>query len=174
MNSNTISGQHADLIRHVDWLISVDARRRVIRDATIVVKAGRFATVGKSAEIGPAWSAGKVMGVRGMVMTSGLVDNHLHSSFQMPRGLADEANAQSFLFDHIYPYEAAMTEEHVYASASLAAVELHLLHGCRQLPARRLTQVDQDLIMKEVRKTADRIAGRLNMNKILKLRWPVE
>ena len=34
--------------------------------------------------------------------------------------------------------------------------------------------VDQDLIMKEVRKTADRIAGRLNMNKILKLRWPVE
>jgi cytosine/adenosine deaminase-related metal-dependent hydrolase len=38
----------------------------------------------------------------------------------------------------------------------------------------RLTQVDQDQIMKEVCKTAERIAGRLNMKKIVKLQWPVE
>jgi 5-methylthioadenosine/S-adenosylhomocysteine deaminase len=38
----------------------------------------------------------------------------------------------------------------------------------------RLTQVDQDQIMKEVNKTAERIAGRLNMKKIVKLKWPVE
>ena len=38
----------------------------------------------------------------------------------------------------------------------------------------RLTQVDQDQIMQEVCKTAERIAGRLNMKKILKLQWPVE
>jgi len=38
----------------------------------------------------------------------------------------------------------------------------------------RLTQVDQDQIMQEVSKTAERIAGRLNMKKIVKLQWPVE
>lgn len=38
----------------------------------------------------------------------------------------------------------------------------------------RLTKVDQDQIMRQVRDTADRIAGRLNMKKMLKLRWPVE
>jgi hypothetical protein len=33
-----------------------------------------------------------------------MVDNHLHSSFQLARGLADESNAQAFLFEHMYPY----------------------------------------------------------------------
>jgi 5-methylthioadenosine/S-adenosylhomocysteine deaminase len=38
----------------------------------------------------------------------------------------------------------------------------------------RLAKVDQDQIMREVRSTALRIAGRLDMKKIVKLRWPVE
>jgi len=121
--------EQADLlVRNIDWLITVDAKRRVIRDAAIVVKGGKFAAIGKSAEIDKTWRADRVMETKGMVVTPGFVDNHLHSSFQMSRGLADEAIAQSFLFDHMYPYEGAMTEEDVYVSASLAAVEL-LRHG---------------------------------------------
>ena len=60
--------------------------------------------------------------------TPGYVDCHLHSSFQLSRGLADEANAQSFLFDRMYPYEAALDAEDVQLSATLAAAEL-LKHG---------------------------------------------
>ena len=123
------TGQQADLlVRNIDWLITVDPQRRVVRDAAIVVKGGKFVAIGKSAEIDKAWRAHRVMEAKGMVITPGFIDNHLHSSFQMSRGLADEANAQSFLFDHMYPYEGAMTEEDVYVSASLAAIEL-LRHG---------------------------------------------
>ena len=64
----------------------------------------------------------------GTVATPGLIDNHLHSSFQLARGLADESNAQSFLFEHMYPYEAAMEEEDVAVSVTLAALEM-LRHG---------------------------------------------
>ena len=60
--------------------------------------------------------------------TPGFVDCHLHSSFQLSRGLADEANAQSFLFDRMYPYEAALDGDDVRVSATLAAAEL-LKHG---------------------------------------------
>ncbi|MCZ7566295.1 MAG: amidohydrolase [Burkholderiales bacterium] len=121
--------RQADLLLHgIDWLITVDAKRRVIRDAAIAVKDGKFAAVGKSDELGRTWRADRTLDGSGMVATPGLVDNHLHSSFQMSRGLADEANAQSFLFDHMYPYEGAMTGEDVYVSASLAAIEL-LRHG---------------------------------------------
>ncbi len=116
------------LIRNIDWLITVDAKRRVIRDGAIAIKGGRFAALGKTPEMEQAWRADKVVDAKGMVATPGFVDNHLHSSFQMSRGLADEANAQSFLFDHMYPYEGAMTEEDVYVSALLAATEL-LRHG---------------------------------------------
>jgi 5-methylthioadenosine/S-adenosylhomocysteine deaminase len=38
----------------------------------------------------------------------------------------------------------------------------------------RLTKIDQDAVMREVSKAAERIAGRLDMKKLLKLRWPVE
>jgi 5-methylthioadenosine/S-adenosylhomocysteine deaminase len=115
-------------VRGIDWLITVDAKRRVIRDAAVAVKNGKFVAVGKSDEIERAWRPDRTLDGKGMVVTPGLIDNHLHSSFQMSRGLADEANAQSFLFDHMYPYEGAMTGEDVYVSASLAAVEL-LRHG---------------------------------------------
>ena len=60
---------------------------------------------------------------RATVATPGFVDCHLHSSFQLSRGLAD-GNAQSFLFDRMYPYEAALDGEDVRVSASLAAAEL--------------------------------------------------
>lgn len=120
---------HADLlVRNIDWLITVDKSRRVIRDAAIVVRNGMFAAVGKTAAISAAWQATRVIDGAGTVATPGMIDNHLHSSFQLARGLADESNAQSFLFEHMYPYEAAMQEEDVSVSVTLAALEM-LRHG---------------------------------------------
>lgn len=116
------------LIADIDWLITVDATRRVIRDAAIAVDNGRIVAVGKSAEIAQAYSGKRKIDGRGCVATPGLIDCHLHSSFQLSRGLADEANAQAFLFERMYPYEAALEGEDVRLSAQLAAAEL-LKHG---------------------------------------------
>jgi hypothetical protein len=38
----------------------------------------------------------------------------------------------------------------------------------------RLSCIDQDEVMRDVIKAGERITGRLNMKKMLKLRWPVE
>jgi len=123
------TANHADLlVRNIDWLITVDAQRRVIRDAAVAVKDGKFVAIGKTAAVEPAWPAGRVIDGRGTVGMPGMVDNHLHSSFQLARGLADESNAQAFLFEHMYPYEAVMEEEDVHTSVTLAAIEM-LRHG---------------------------------------------
>ena len=122
--------QSVDLvIADIGWLITMDGTRRVIRDAAIAVDGGKIVAVGKSSDItaqlhrrGAASTAART------VATPGFVDCHLHSSFQLSRGLADEANAQSFLFDRMYPYEAALEGEDVRLSATLAAAEL-LRHG---------------------------------------------
>ena len=46
------TSRQADLIvTGIDWLITVDPTRRIIRDAAIAVVDGGFAAVGKSAEI---------------------------------------------------------------------------------------------------------------------------
>src|SRR5437870_4906187 len=94
------------LLRNIDWLITVDRQRRVIRDAAIGVKDGRIAAVSKSTVM--SGLATQTIDCSGMVATPGFIDAHLHSSFHLSRGLADEANAQSFLFDRMYPYEAAL------------------------------------------------------------------
>jgi 5-methylthioadenosine/S-adenosylhomocysteine deaminase len=113
------------LLHNIGWLITVDKERRIIRDASIGVKDGRIAFVGKAAN---AAQAKTIIDCTGMVATPGFIDAHLHCSFHLSRGLADEANAQTFLFDRMYPYEAALTADDVQVSAQLAASEL-LRHG---------------------------------------------
>ena len=121
--------QQADLLlRNIDWLITVDSGRRIIRDAAIGVKDGCIAAIGKTADLAKSCPAAKDLDCSGMVVTPGFVDAHLHSSFHLSRGLADEANAQSFLFDRMYPYEAALEADDVRVSATFAASEL-LRHG---------------------------------------------
>jgi 5-methylthioadenosine/S-adenosylhomocysteine deaminase len=116
------------VVTNIDWLITVDTGRRVIRDAAIAVSGGKIVAIAKSAEIAKDYSAARTVDAQGAVATPGLVDCHLHSSFQLSRGLADEANAQAFLFERMYPYEAALDYDDVRLSATLAAAEL-LKHG---------------------------------------------
>jgi len=116
------------IIAEIAWLITMDPSRRLIRDAAVAIDAGKVVAVGKSAAIGARYVAKSRVDGRDTVATPGFVDCHLHSSFQLSRGLADEANAQSFLFDRMYPYEAALEADDVRVSATLAAAEL-LRHG---------------------------------------------
>jgi len=116
------------LIKDIDWLISVDRERRIIRNAAIAVHDGRIVAIGKSAEVSGTFSCTRTIDGAHTVATPGFVDCHLHSSFQLSRGLADEANAQAFLFERMYPYEAALDGEGVRLAATLAAAEL-LRHG---------------------------------------------
>ena len=121
--------QSVDLaIAGIDWLITVDPARRIIRDAAIAVRNGKIVAIGKTDDIAKAYSAARKVDGRHTVATPGLIDCHLHASFQLSRGLADEANAQSFLFDRMYPYEAALDGDDVRVAATLAGAEL-LKHG---------------------------------------------
>jgi 5-methylthioadenosine/S-adenosylhomocysteine deaminase len=107
--SKRVHVQTVDLVvANIDWLITVDPGRRIIRDAAIAVNGGKIVAIAKSAEIAKAYSAARAVDASKTVATPGFVDCHLHSSFQLSRGLADEANAQAFLFERMYPYEAAL------------------------------------------------------------------
>lgn len=112
------------LVLGIDWLITVDADRRIIRDAGLAVRDGRFTAVGKSTDIEAEWHGTKTVDARAHVATPGLVDSHLHSSFQLARGLADEVGTREFLFKRMFPYEGAMSEDDVQVSAMFAATEL--------------------------------------------------
>jgi 5-methylthioadenosine/S-adenosylhomocysteine deaminase len=107
-----------------DWLITVDAGRRIIRDGAVAIAGGRVVAVGKTAEVAAAHPAARVLSARGKVVTPGLVDSHIHTTFQLSRGLADEVGSKRFLFERMYPYEAALTPADAWASVRLCVLEL--------------------------------------------------
>lgn len=115
----------ADLLIHgIDWLITVDRDRRIIRDAAVAIVDGKFSAVGKSSDITRAWNGRQTFHAGNRVATPGLIDSHLHASFQLARGLADEVGTRPFLFEHMFPYEGAMSEDDVYVSSLFTAMSL--------------------------------------------------
>ncbi|MGH9785138.1 MAG: amidohydrolase family protein, partial [Terriglobia bacterium] len=112
-------------IRDADWLITVDAERRIIRSGALAIESDRIVAVGKTDDLAPIHgSAARVISARGKVVLPGLIDSHIHTAFQLSRGLADEVSAAKFLFERMYPYEGLLTEEESHWSAKLCILEL--------------------------------------------------
>ena len=112
-------------IRDADWLLTVDAERRILRSGALAIQNSRIVAVGKTDELAPIHgSAARVISARGKVVLPGLIDSHIHTAFQLSRGLADEVSAAKFLFERMYPYEGLLTEEESHWSAKLCILEL--------------------------------------------------
>jgi 5-methylthioadenosine/S-adenosylhomocysteine deaminase len=121
--------REVDLIVHgADWLITLDDERRMFRDGALAVAGDSIVEVGKTDVILQRYQGKKQISARRTVVVPGLVDAHLHSSFQMSRGLADEVGSQQFLFERMYPYEAVLSAEDTALSALLCAVSC-IRHG---------------------------------------------
>jgi len=116
------------LVSNIGWLLTVDDDRRIITDAAVAITEGRIVDVGKSVEMVADFEATEVVDAKGGLVTPGFIDGHHHSSFQLSRGLADEANAREFLIQRMYPYEAALTPDDVKLSARMGIAEM-LRHG---------------------------------------------
>src|SRR3989304_8375689 len=93
-----------------DWPPPLARERRILRDGAVAVADGRIVAVGKTDDIARDHPAQRVISARGKVVTPGLGDSHTHTTFQMSRGLADEVGSKRFLFERMYPYEAALDE----------------------------------------------------------------
>ncbi len=121
--------REVDLIVHdADWLITLDERRQVYRDGAVAIEGEKIVEVGKTDALLSNYQAKKKLSARRGVVVPGLIDGHLHSSFQMSRGLADDVGSQQFLFERMYPYEAALSADDSYLSALLCAANC-IRHG---------------------------------------------
>ncbi len=111
-------------LERADWLLTLDGERRILTDGAVDVEGGRIAAVGKTGEVRRRGPAARVIDARGKVVTPGLIDSHIHTTFQMSRGLADEVGSRTFLFERMYPYEGALDEEDARVGIQLCVLEL--------------------------------------------------
>ena len=61
---------------------------------------------------------------RGKMMTAPFYNTHCHAAMTLLRGIADNLELFDWLQDHIWPAEARLTPEAVYAGSRLAILEM--------------------------------------------------
>ncbi|MBI2305160.1 MAG: amidohydrolase [Chloroflexi bacterium] len=103
-------------------VITMDPRRRIITQGTVVIQGNRILEVGKTAEVSTRHPADKVIDAQGKIVMPGLIDAHLHCVQTLARGLADDVDLIAWIYDRIYPYEALLTQEDTYVSTMLTCL----------------------------------------------------
>ncbi len=113
------------LVRNADYVITVDAGRRMIRDGAVAVRDGRIAAVGKTDVVVRDFPGAEVIDARGKIVLPGLFDTHIHNAQQLGRGLGDEAySGPERLFRRLWIVEAHMEPGDALCAARLAQLEL--------------------------------------------------
>ncbi|MFQ5886738.1 MAG: 8-oxoguanine deaminase [Anaerolineae bacterium] len=116
------------LVRGAELLVTMDEKRREIREGSILIEGNRIVAVGPTSEV--PQEADRVIYARGKMILPGLVNTHHHLYQTLTRCLPATQNA--LLFDWLktlYPIWANLTAEGVYISALIGLAEL-LLSGC--------------------------------------------
>ncbi len=109
-------------IENARYVLTVDGRRRIIQDSSIVIEGGRIGRVGKAAELAGT-PADRVIDARHLVVTPGFLNGHMHVSYAHPvRGIFPDDMGSPL--DHVFNLQAAMTEEEEYHASLLAVLEL--------------------------------------------------
>jgi 5-methylthioadenosine/S-adenosylhomocysteine deaminase len=116
-----------DLLVTNGCVLTMDGGRRTIARGAVGVAGNRIVAVGDTGEFEGARAA-RVIDAHGGIVMPGLVNTHTHAAMTCFRGLADDLPLMTWLNDYIFPAEATLDAETVYAGARLACAEM-LLSG---------------------------------------------
>jgi 5-methylthioadenosine/S-adenosylhomocysteine deaminase len=111
------------LIKNADWLVTMDAERRIITDGALLIENDRVVKVGKTSAL-KRTKADAVIDAGGKLVLPGLIDTHVHNTQQLGRGLADGCDIPLHLLERLYRYEAELMEEDAYWAAICCQLEL--------------------------------------------------
>lgn len=111
-----------DLVIGNATVITMNARREVLRDAEVVIQGDRIARVGPRRK-GRKGGVRRFIDARGKVVLPGLIHSHLHACQTLCRNRADGLELLDWLRERIWPFEAAHDAQSLRASADLTFLE---------------------------------------------------
>jgi 5-methylthioadenosine/S-adenosylhomocysteine deaminase len=112
------------LIEKADWIVTVDANRRLLQSASILIENDRIAFVGPASDLSPDIDVDRRIDGSGLLIAPGFVDTHVHNTQQLGRGLADECDLPKQLLERLYGYESILTSHESHLAAKLCQLEL--------------------------------------------------
>jgi 5-methylthioadenosine/S-adenosylhomocysteine deaminase len=111
------------VIDNLDWILTVDPARRMIRSGRIVVDGNRIALVGKAGAPTPA-DATDVIDGTGLIAVPGLIDTSVAVIQQLGRGLGDLCDIPEYRLNRVGRYESALTSADARIAAQHFCVEM--------------------------------------------------
>ncbi|MBX5492597.1 MAG: amidohydrolase [Chloroflexi bacterium] len=114
----------AELLVTGGVVVTLDARRRIIRDGAVAIRDGRIVAVGKATALAPQFPTAERIEAADHIVLPGFIDTHQHATQMLAKGLADDCTFWQWCYERIFPYDAALSEEDVYWGALLHGLEL--------------------------------------------------
>lgn len=117
------------LVKNIHTLVTMDAAKREIRNAALLVRDNVIEQVGNTAEL--PQTADEILDLQGRhIVLPGLINTHHHFFQTLTRVIPAAQNCDLFNWlQALYPIWANLTAEGVYVSTQMAAAEL-ILSGC--------------------------------------------
>jgi 5-methylthioadenosine/S-adenosylhomocysteine deaminase len=109
------------LIRNLDWVITMDRERRLVRDGAIAVSEDRIVYVGPSAH---APAIGETIDGRGLLALPGLIDASVSNLQHLGRGAGDGCDIPRYRLERTLPLEGALTAADALAAARACQLEM--------------------------------------------------
>ena len=106
-------------------VITMDPRRRIIKDGAVAIENDKIVEVGKTAAL-KDFQAEKVFDATRRIVMPGLIDAHIHNVQMLSRGIGDDVDLIAWCYERIYPYEVILnrSDEYTYLSAMLCCAEM--------------------------------------------------
>jgi 5-methylthioadenosine/S-adenosylhomocysteine deaminase len=123
----TLAAEPADWVWSGRYVITEDARHRVIQNGAVAVRAGRIVGVGTRSEIDSRFQAQQRLDRPDAILAPGLINTHTHAAMSLLRGVADDLNLQDWLNKFIFPAESKnLSRDYVRWGTRLAVLEMLL------------------------------------------------
>lgn len=113
----------ADILVTNGIVLTLDPDDTEIVNGAVAIVKDTITAVGPADDLGD-WSASKVIDAHGGIIMPGLINSHTHAAMTCFRGLADDLQLMAWLNDHIFPAEAKLDDQKVYAGTLLACAEM--------------------------------------------------
>jgi 5-methylthioadenosine/S-adenosylhomocysteine deaminase len=113
-----------DLIVSGGTVVTMNAARTIIHDASIAVTSDAIVAVGPRADVEAQYKSAQTIDATGKLVLPGFINGHTHVPMTLFRGLHDDVTLHDWLYKYIFPAEAKnVNEEFVRWGTRLAAAE---------------------------------------------------
>ncbi|MFC0452297.1 amidohydrolase family protein [Rhodococcus jostii] len=117
---------HIDTLINNTMVVTMNADRHVLADASVAINRDRIVDIGKTAELDSRYDARETIDGSRFVVTPGMVNTHVHLTGEpLTKGYAPEnIDLDTLIFDWLCPMYGMYTEDEERLSAQLLATEM--------------------------------------------------